>query len=406
MPQVSQRGESVSASPIRSLVPYARAAETAGKTIYYLNIGQPDILTPPKAIQALRNFDEEIIKYGSSEGLFSLRSKLVEYYKRFEVSIEATDVYVTTGASEAISLTLFSSFDIGDEVIIPEPFYANYIGFTQMSGVTIVPITSTIDQKFALPSIDEFEKVITPRTKAIFLCNPSNPTGQLYSQEDLEKLSMLVKERDLYLIVDEVYREFCYETEFYSVLNLENIKDQTIVIDSISKVFSCCGARVGYIVTRNQALKNVVEKYAQMRLCPPMIGQRIAEACYDSFDTYFHDVKDEYRKRRNYLYERLNKIDGVKTYKPNAAFYNIVELPVDDAMKFCKWMLEHFSYENQSVMMAPADGFYSHKSIGKRQVRIAYVLSIDKLEKAIDCLEQGLTSYIKQVMQAKAEVLG
>lgn len=398
MPNISQRGDQVSASPIRSLVPYARSAEREGKKIYYLNIGQPDIKTPANALEALRSFDEKIIKYGPSEGIFSLRNQLKDYYKRFDINIKADDVYVTTGASEAIAFTLFSAFDIGDEVIIPEPFYANYIGFTQMSGVNIIPITSTIENEFSLPSIEEFEKAIGPKTKAIFLCNPSNPTGQLYSKEELTKLSELVKTKNIYLIVDEVYREFCYEKEFYSVLNLTNINDQTIVIDSISKVFSSCGARVGYLVTRNEKLKEVIEKYAQMRLCPPMIGQRLAEACYESFGTYIPDVKEEYRKRRNYLYERLSTIENVVTYKPQAAFYNIVDLPIDDSMKFCKWMLQDFSYKDQSVMMAPATGFYSNQEIGKTQVRIAYVLSVDKLKHAIDCLEKGLAIYQSTVL--------
>lgn len=393
MPKSSNRGSNLSQSPIRELVPYARKAESEGKEIFYLNIGQPDIETPEEALAAVKNIDETVIKYGPSEGYLELRKTFADYYSKFEIDIDASDVYVTTGASEAILFALFSCFDEGDEIILPEPFYANYIGFTQMSGVKIVPLTCTIEEEFGLPQTSAFEQLITPRTKAIFLCNPSNPTGTLYSKKELEHLSAIVKKHDLFLVVDEVYREFCYEEPFYSVLNLQEISDHTIVIDSISKVFSSCGARIGFMVTRNKEVKSVVEKYAQQRLCPPMMGQYLAMACYKNRETYIHTVRDEYDKRRNYIFQRLQKIKGVKCYKPKAAFYNIVELPVSNAKDFCKWMLSDFSHEGRTLMMAPANGFYSSSSLGLNQVRIAYVLSVDKLEKAMDCLEQGLLEY-------------
>jgi len=300
---------------------------------------------------------------------------------------------VTTGASEAIQFSLFSSFDPGDEIIIPEPFYANYLGYTQMSGIHIVPVTSKLEDEFELPSTEAFYACITDKTKAIFLCNPGNPTGKLYSKESLIRLAKLVKEENLFLIVDEVYREFCYDGEFFSVLNIEDIQQNVIVIDSISKVFSSCGARIGYVVTRNKSLQNSMLRYAQLRLCPPHFGQILAHACYDACDDYLPDVRDEYNERRLYLYERLSQMEGVNTYLPPAAFYNVVELPVDDAEKFCKWMLTEFQLDKKTVMMAPCDGFYIHKSLGKKQVRIAYVLEKEKLSQAMDCLEAGLVAY-------------
>jgi len=300
------------------------------------------------------------------------------------------------GISEAIQFSLFSCFDEGDEIIIPEPFYANYIGYTQMSGINIVPVTSTIDSAFELPSTESFYRAITEKTKAIFLCNPGNPTGKLYSKESLIRLAKLVKEEGLFLIVDEVYREFCYDSTFYSVLNIEDIQSNVIVIDSISKVFSSCGARIGYVVTRNNQIISSMLRYAQLRLCPPFFGQILAEACYDHCDEYIDKVRQEYDSRRHYIFNRLNTMEGVKTYMPAAAFYNIVELPVDDAETFCKWMLTDFRLDNQTVMMAPCDGFYVDKSLGKRQVRIAYVLNKEKLESAMNCLEQGLLVYQKE----------
>ncbi len=389
----SNRGVELSESPIRSLIPYARAAVAAGKEILHLNIGQPDIRTPKKALQKVLSIPDDVIAYGSSEGMESLRKRVAQYYEKFDIEISYENILVTTGASEAIQFSLFSCFDPGDEIIIPEPFYANYLGYTQMSGIHIVPVSTSFEQEFELPSTEAFYDAISPKTKAIFLCNPSNPTGKLYSKASLERLAKLVKDQNLFLIVDEVYREFCYDESFYSVLNIESIRDNVIVIDSISKVFSSCGARIGYVVTRNDDIIQAMVRYAQLRLCPPHFGQVLAEACYDECDEYLPEVKQEYSERRLYLYERLSQMEGVRTYKPTAAFYNVVVLPVDDAERFCKWMLTDFVYDGHTVMMAPCDGFYIDKSLGKKQVRIAYVLSKDKLAKAMDCLEAGLQAY-------------
>ena len=389
----SNRGVELAQSPIRSLIPYAREAITAGKEILHLNIGQPDIKTPPKALQKVMSIDDDVIPYGSSEGIVSLRKRVATYYEKFNIDIGYESILVTTGASEAIQFSLFSCFDPGDEIIIPEPFYANYLGYTQMSGIHIVPVSSSFEREFELPSTEAFYDAISPKTRAIFLCNPSNPTGKLYSKESLERLAKLVKDQNLFLIVDEVYREFCYDEEFYSVLNIDSIRENVIVIDSISKVFSSCGARIGYVVTRNTDIIQAIIRYAQLRLCPPHFGQVLAEACYDECDEYLPSVKKEYSERRTFLYERLSQMDGVNTYKPTAAFYNVVELPVDDAERFCKWMLTDFEQDGYTVMMAPCDGFYIDKSLGKKQVRIAYVLEKDKLGKAMDCLEAGLRAY-------------
>lgn len=389
----STRGQELSQSPIRSLIPFARKAKENGVEILHLNIGQPDILTPEAALDKVKALQDDVISYGSSEGMLSLRNRVCQYYSKFDIDIDTADIMVTTGASEAIQFSLFSCFDPGDQIIIPEPFYANYLGYTQMSGIQIVPVTSTLDEEFELPSTEAFYNCITERTKGIFLCNPGNPTGKLYSKESLNRLAKLVKDENLFLIVDEVYREFCYDGDFFSVLNIESIRDNVIVIDSISKVFSSCGARIGYVATRNKVLQNSMLRYAQLRLCPPHFGQILAEACYDACDVYLPDVKKEYNERRLYLYERLSNMEGVKTYLPPAAFYNVVELPIDDAEKFCKWMLTEFQLDGRTVMMAPCDGFYIHKSLGKQQVRIAYVLEKEKLSLAMDCLEAGLVAY-------------
>jgi len=395
MPNRSSRGENLTQSPIRSLIPFARQAKEKGISVLHLNIGQPDIKTPRAALDLIANNKDEVIAYGSSEGKLSLRKKVASYYKKFDINVTSDQILVTTGASEAICFSLFSCFDEGDEIIIPEPFYANYIGFTQMSGVTIKPVSSTLEEKFDLPSTEAFFDVITEKTKAIFLCNPGNPTGRMYNKASLLRLAALVKEKDLFLIVDEVYREFCYEEEFYSVLNIDSIKNNVIVIDSISKVFSSCGARVGYIVTRNESLLHSILKYAQLRLCPPYYGQILAEACYDAVDEYLDPVRNEYNERRQYLYGRLLKMEGVKTYLPTAAFYNMVELPVDDAEAFCTWLLTDFEHKGHTVMMAPANGFYVNQELGKRQVRLAYILNKEKLALAMDCLEQALAIYSK-----------
>jgi len=393
MPSVSNRGKSQVQSPIRSLVPFADKSKADGVEILHLNIGQPDIVTPAAALNRIKNLEEDIIKYGPSAGEASLRKKVAAYYDEINIPISEEHVYVTTGASEAIQFALFSCFDPGDEIIIPEPFYANYLGYAQISQVNIIPITSSFDRQFALPSPENFSSLIGENTRAIFLCNPGNPTGQLYTKEELEALVEVVQENDLYLIVDEVYREFCYDREFTSVLQFDSISENVIVIDSISKVFSSCGARVGYLITRSEELRNVIDKYAQLRLCPPALGQIMAEACYTDYRPYINEAKEEYNRRRKVLYSRLSKIEGVKCYYPSAAFYNMAELPIDDATKFCKWMLTDFRHQGRTVMFAPADGFYFNQELGKKQVRIAFILNEEKLNQAMDCLEIALEEY-------------
>lgn len=393
MPTVSKRGEIQVESPIRKLVPYADKAKAEGVEILHLNIGQPDILSPPSAFEKIKNINDSIIKYGPSAGELSLRQQVAKYYNEINIQIEPEHVYVTTGASEAIQFALFSCFDPGDEIIIPEPFYANYLGYTQISQVNIVPITSDFDKQFTLPSPDKFKGLINKNTKAIFLCNPGNPTGQLYTKTELQALVEVVKENDLYLIVDEVYREFCYENEFTSVLSFDEISEHVVVIDSISKVFSMCGARVGYLITKSESLRKTFDKYAQLRLCPPALGQIMAEACYSDFRSYISEAKAAYDRRRKVLFERLSNIEGVKCYMPLAAFYNMVELPIADAAIFCKWMLTDFRHEGRTVMFSPADGFYFNKALGKNQVRIAFILNEEKLNQAMDCLEHALKEY-------------
>jgi aspartate aminotransferase len=393
MPVVSKRGNELTQSPIRSLIPYAREAKESGKQVYHLNIGQPDILTPKAALDSLKSFDEAIIPYGQSEGQPSLREAVSTYYESFGAFIEPEDILVSTGASEAILFALFSCFDSGEDIIIPEPFYANYIGFAQVTGIHMIPVPSDIEKGFALPSIESFKNRITKRTRAIFLCNPGNPTGNLYSREELTQLAELIKEQDLFLIVDEVYREFCYDEPFTSVLSIEGLEEHVLVIDSISKVFSSCGSRIGYLVTRNEELRQTLLKFGQLRLCAPMIGQHMAESCYPGRVQYITQVRKEYNERRLYLHSRLSKMKGVKCYMPKAAFYIMAELPVDDAEKFCKWLLTDFEKDGATIMLAPGDGFYIHKEAGRRQARIAFVLDVKKLEKAMDILEQSLMAY-------------
>jgi len=389
----SRRAQEIGASPIRSLIPFADRAKQEGKNIFHLNIGQPDIETPQSALNAIKNLDTSIVNYGPSEGMPELRDAVAKYYDKFEARVGAEHVYVTTGASEAILFALLATCDSGDEVIIPEPFYANYLGFSHMANINIVPITTVLETEFALPSPSDFEKKITPKTKAIFLCNPGNPTGQLYTGQQLEELALIVKRHKIFLIVDEVYREFCYDETFTSVLSFRDIEDQVIVIDSISKVFSSCGARVGYLISKNKPLLESISKYAQLRLCPPYFGQRLALACYENADQYIDKARSEYRQRREVLFDSLNTIPGLTFYKPKAAFYNIVALPVKNAHAYCQWLLTDFDHQGDTIMLTPGNGFYSNRQMGKNQVRIAYILESKKLQKAINCLRISLTEY-------------
>ncbi len=400
MPNVSKRGESIIESPIRSLIPSAREARRNGKKIYHLNIGQPDIPTPPEALDAIRNHQNATIKYGPSEGFLSLRKTVAKYYDKFQGDVNHQNIFITTGASEAILFTLMACCDLHGEIIIPEPFYANYFGFASMAHLQIKPVTTELKDGFALPEVGDFEKLITDKTNAILLCNPGNPTGQLYSAKELELLIELAVERDIFLIVDEVYREFCYEKLFTSVLSFDKGKDHVVVIDSISKIFSACGARVGSIATKNSRILNVLNKYAQLRLCPPHYGQILAEVCYQHMEPYISEVKAEYNKRREILYGELSPFAGPSHYKPDAAFYNMIELPVNDAQNFCKWLLTDFSLEGSSVMLAPASGFYYHSELGKRQVRIAYILNEIDLKKAVACIKYGLEAYHETVEES------
>jgi len=403
MPAVSRRGDEMIHSPIRSLMPYARKAKEEGVKVFHLNIGQPDIETPEAALGSLREYEERIIQYGSSEGLLALRQVACDYYCKEVAAIDVEDIYVTTGASEAIMFTLFACFDPGSEIIIPQPFYANYIGFSHVSGVHLVPVNSTIANGFALPDTKDIEDKITPRTKAIFLCNPNNPTGNLYTKEELHSITGLVKKYDLFLIVDEVYREFCYDYDFYSVLNIEGLEDHVLVIDSISKVFSSCGSRIGFVVSRNRQLMANILKYAQLRLCPPMIGQHMAVSCFRDRASYLDKVRTEYDNRRQYLYDRLTNISGVTCYLPKAAFYIMTQLPIDDANAYCTWLLSTYRKDRKTIMMAPGHGFYLSRGQGISQVRIAFVLGIEALKEAMDILEDSLAVYPGRVSSHEAQ---
>lgn len=397
MPKVSRRGEAIIHSPIRSLIPYARKAKRAGIKVYHLNIGQPDIETPKPALEALKSYEDKFIGYGASEGSPKLRTIVSDYYRQHVSDIDPDQIYVTTGASEGIMFALFSCFDPGAEIIIPEPFYANYIGFSQVCGINLIPVTSTIHDGFALPDTRDFESRISSDTKAIFLCNPGNPTGCLYSEKELRAIAEVVKKHDLFLIVDEVYREFCYDETFYSVLNIEGIEEHVLVIDSISKVFSACGARIGFIVSRNTSVMENILKYAQLRLCPPIIGQYMAEGCFIGRDAYLKEVREEYNRRRLYLYDRLSNMTGVKCYLPKAAFYIMAELPVRDTDHFCAWLLSDYQNDGATVMLAPGQGFYLTPKSGIQQVRIAFVLGIDALKITMDILSEALVYYQEKV---------
>ena len=398
MPILSNRGSEMPESPIRKLVPYAEAAKKKGRTVYHLNIGQPDIETPKVAIDAVKNIDLNVIEYSHSAGIESYRKGLADYYNKLNLNVSFEDILVTTGGSEALLFAFNSCLNEGDEVIIPEPFYANYNGFAKTAGVNVVPVTSSIKEGFALPPIAEFEKLITEKTKAILICNPGNPTGYLYSIEELETLRDIVKKHNLFLIADEVYREFCYDGKtHYSVFNLDGINENTVVIDSVSKRYSMCGARIGAFISKNKELTAMALKYAQARLSPPTLGQIAGEAALATPKSYFDEVINEYVDRRNILIDGLNKIDGVKCPIPGGAFYAVVELPVKNAEKFCQWLLEDFEYNNQTVMVAPAAGFYATNGLGEREVRIAYVLNKEALKGAIECLNQALKIYPERI---------
>lgn len=380
-------------SPIRKLVPYAEAAKKKGVTVYHLNIGQPDIETPKQILDAVRHSDFKVLEYSHSAGNESYRKKLAEYYKSVRIHIDYTQIIVTTGGSEAIQFGFMACLDPGDEVIIPEPFYANYNGFAVAAGVKVVPITSSIESGFALPPIEDFEKVITEKTKAIVVCNPNNPTGYLYSREEMETLRAIVSKHNLYLFADEAYREFCYEGEHFSAMQLEGIEDNVVLMDTISKRYSACGGRIGAFVTRNKNLYDATMKFAQARLSPPSFAQIAAEAAVDLPDNYFDVTKAEYKSRRDLIVKRLNAMEGVFCPNPGGAFYAMAKLPIDDADKFCQWLLESFDHNKQTVMLAPATGFYGTAGLGKQEVRLAYVLNLEAINKAMDCLEQALKEY-------------
>jgi aspartate aminotransferase len=400
---ISERGRLMPPSPIRKLVPFAEQAKKKGITVYHLNIGQPDIETPAAILEAVRKADIKVLEYSHSAGNESYRRKLVQYYKKAGISVSHEQILVTTGGSEAILFGFLTCLNPGEEVIIPEPFYANYNGFAVAAGVKIVPITSTIENGFALPPIDEFKKAITPKTKAILICNPNNPTGYLYSRAEMEALKNICLEYNLYLFSDEAYREFCYAGEYISAMQLEGLEEHVVLMDTISKRYSACGARLGALVTKNKAVYDAAMKFAQARLSPPGLAQIMGEAAIDLPDHYFDVPKQEYLSRRNLLVARLNAIPGVFCPNPGGAFYAIARLPIDDADKFCQWLLEHFSYKNQTVMLAPATGFYSTPGLGKNEVRLAYVLNLTSLDAAMDCLEKALEEYPGRV-QAKEAV--
>jgi aspartate aminotransferase len=394
MPSISEKGKSMPASPIRKLVPYSEEAKRKGKKVYHLNIGQPDIPTPEVALNALRSINLKVIEYSHSAGNESYRRKLAAFYQKIGINIDYTEMLITTGGSEAILFALMSCVNPGEEVITPEPFYANYNGFATTAGIKIVPVTSYIKEDFALPPFSEIVKKITSNTKGIIICNPNNPTGYLYSKEEILHLKEIVKRHDLFLFSDEAYREFCYDgAEHFSAMNLEGIENNVIMLDSVSKRYSECGVRIGALISRNKDVISTALKFAQARLSPPGLGQIVGEASIDTPDGYFKEVNREYTARRNYMVEALNKIPGVYCPKPKGAFYTVVKLPVDDSDKFARWLLEEFDYKNQTVMVAPASGFYSTPGSGKNEVRIAYVLKIDDLRNAMMILEEALKVY-------------
>lgn len=394
MPKVSVKGQQMPESPIRKLVPYAEIAKKKGHKVYHLNIGQPDIKTPDVALQAVKNADISVLEYSHSAGFESYRTKLSQYYKNHGLPIDTQDIIITTGGSEALLFAMGSTMDAGDEIIIPEPFYANYNGFSTASGVNVVPVISGIETGFALPPIEAFEKLITSKTKAILICNPGNPTGYLYSQEEILKLAEIVKKHDLFLIADEVYREFIYDGDkHFSVMNVPGLEEHAIMIDSVSKRYSMCGARIGCIVSKNAAVMATAMKFAQARLSPPTYAQIASEAALETPQSYFDDVISEYKDRRDTLITELNKIDGVKVATPKGAFYCIAKLPIDNADKFAQWLLESYDLNGETVMVAPAAGFYSTPNVGLDEVRIAYVLKKEDLIKSVQILKEAIAVY-------------
>lgn len=394
MPKVSLKGQQMPESPIRKLVPYAEAAKKKGHKVYHLNIGQPDIKTPEVALEAIKNNTIKILEYSHSAGFESYRNKLAASYTSHGVNVNAADIIITTGGSEALLFAMGSTMDAGDEIIIPEPFYANYNGFSTASGVKVVPVISTIDEGFALPPIADFEKLITPKTKAILICNPGNPTGYLYTQEEIQQLAELVKKHDLFLIADEVYREFTYDGDkHYSVMNVPGIEQNAIMIDSVSKRYSMCGARIGCIVSKNKEVMATAMKFAQARLSPPTFEQIASEAALETPQSYFDEVIGEYKERRNTLISELEKIEGVKVATPKGAFYCIAKLPIDNADKFAQWLLESFDFNGETVMVAPAAGFYSTPGVGLDEIRIAYVLKKEDLIRSVEILKEAIKQY-------------
>ena len=397
MPTISQRGIDMPASPIRKLVPLANRAKAKGTVVYHLNIGQPDLATPEVALRAAHHLDREVLEYSPSEGILSFRKKLVEYYHKFNIDVCTDDIIITTGGSEAVFFSFMACLDPGDEIIVPEPVFAYYMAFAISCGAVIKTISSTIDEGFALPSVEKFEALITPRTKAILICNPNNPTGYLYTRKEMNQIRDLVRKYDLFLFSDEVYREFCYTgAPYISAFHLEGIENNVILVDSVSKRYSECGIRIGALITKNKQVRENVMKWCQARLSPPLIGQIMAEASLDTPEEYMRDVYDEYVERRKFLIDGLNRIPGCYSPIPMGAFYTVARLPIDDADKFCAWCLEEFDYEGQTIFMAPASGFYTTPGLGKNEVRLAYVLKKEDLAKALVVLEKALETYNKK----------
>ena len=399
MPNISQRGIDMPASPIRKLVPLANKAKAKGTVVYHLNIGQPDLPTPEVAIEAARHLDRTVLEYSPSEGIRSFREKLVKYYHKFNIEVDVDDIIITTGGSEAVLFSFLACLDPGDEIIVPEPAYANYMAFAISCGAVIKTVPSTIEEGFALPSMEKFEELISPRTKAILICNPNNPTGYLYTQKEMDQIRDLVKKYDLFLFSDEVYREFCYTGPPYiSAFHLKGNENNVVLVDSVSKRYSECGLRIGALITKNEQVRSNVMKWCQARLSPPLIGQIVAEASLDTPDSYMLEVYNEYVERRKFLIDGLNRIPGCYSPIPMGAFYTVAKLPVDDADKFCAWCLEEFSYEGQTIFMAPASGFYTTPGLGKNEVRIAYVLKKEDLAKSLIVLAKALEAYPGRVM--------